>query len=61
MGVVVFLLGELLFRSIQLAPTIEHAVVLLACIAAGAAAYLALARALHVQEVATLWRLLSGR
>jgi putative peptidoglycan lipid II flippase len=61
MGIAVFLLGELLFRSIELAPTIEHALVLLACISGGAAVYLVLARALRVQEVATLWRLLSGR
>lgn len=61
MGVIVVLLRDLLFQRIELAPTLEHAVVLIACMAAGVVAYLALARVLAVQETTTLWRLVRNR
>jgi peptidoglycan biosynthesis protein MviN/MurJ (putative lipid II flippase) len=60
MGAIVLLLRDLLFRQIEWTATLEHTVVLMVCIAGGAAAYLALARVLRIQELATLWRLLRG-
>ena len=61
MGVLVVLLRDVLFQQIELAPTVEHAIVVTICIAAGAVAYLALARLLKVEESGTLWRLLVRR
>jgi putative peptidoglycan lipid II flippase len=61
MGVVVVLLREVLFQWIELAPTLEHAIVLTLCVAAGAVTYLVLARTLGVDEVTSLWRLIRGR
>jgi putative peptidoglycan lipid II flippase len=61
MGAIVILLRDILFRQIEFAPTLEHTVVLMVCIAGGTATYLALARVLRVQEMATLWRLVRGR
>jgi putative peptidoglycan lipid II flippase len=61
MGVVVVLLRDVLFQWIELASTIEHAIVLTLCVAAGAVAYLILARTLGVEEVTSLWRLVRGR
>jgi peptidoglycan biosynthesis protein MviN/MurJ (putative lipid II flippase) len=61
MGVVVVLLRDTLFQWIELAPTLEHAIVLTVCVAAGAVAYLVLARTLGVDEVTSLWRLIRGR
>lgn len=61
MGLIVVLVRDLLFQRIQLAATIEHALVLMLSVAAGTAAYVVLARLLRVEEVGTLWRLVSGR
>jgi putative peptidoglycan lipid II flippase len=61
MGVLVVLLGDLLFQRFTLGPTIEHTFVLLISISVGAAIYLLIARLLKVEEVATLWRLVRNR
>jgi putative peptidoglycan lipid II flippase len=61
MGAIVLALRDLLFRQIEWTATLEHTVVLMVCIAGGAAAYLALAQVLRIQELATLWRLLRGQ
>jgi putative peptidoglycan lipid II flippase len=61
MGIIVPLLRDLLFQRIELAPTTEHAIVLVACIAGGGVAYLVLSRVLGVRETTTLWRLVRNR
>ena len=61
MGGIVILTRDMLFQRIELAPTIEHAVVVTACVGLGAAGYLAISRAIGLDEPRALWRLFSRR
>lgn len=61
MGVLVVLIWGALARQLAGGPPLEHALALTLCIVAGAGVYIALARVLRVEEVATLWRLVTSR
>jgi putative peptidoglycan lipid II flippase len=61
MGGLVIVTREALFRRVELAQTVEHAVVVAACIGAGTTAYLLISRAIGLEEPRALWRLLSRR
>lgn len=61
MGLAVSGLARLLLHQIPLAPTVLYGLALLGCIGAGAGVYLALARALRLDEPESLWSLLRRR
>jgi putative peptidoglycan lipid II flippase len=61
MGVIVVLARDGLLLAVEPAATVEYGAVLGVCIALGGVAYVAFARLLRAEEIASLWRLVSGR